>query len=173
MTIFIEVKNWIEKLVVRQQHAVTVLYESTPSSADDLKHPLALLQNSHEISNVIGRYACKRTKEQVAAPQVDQPLVQVTTIKNLQRVNALAPGKTLPLAPTGQTSIYGHNGADKVGLHPRIEEGLLRTRPDRAYLVQLYKHLADQQRTHIYSQILGREMQIIRASIALFAQAMD
>lgn len=122
MTILIEVQNWAEKLAVWQQRAVAVLYERSTPSADDLKDILALLQDSLEISDLIGRDASKRTKEQVAAPQAGQPLVQFTTIKNLQHLNAPAPGKTLPLALTGLTSIYGDNGADKVGLHPRIEE---------------------------------------------------
>jgi hypothetical protein len=107
VTILSEIQKWAEKLPVWQQHAVAVLYERPTPAAEDLEDILALLQDTHGIADVVGREARKLTKEQVAAPQAGQPLVQLTAIKNLQYVNALAPGKTLPLAPTGLTNIYG------------------------------------------------------------------
>jgi len=115
MTILSEIQKWSEKLPAWQQHAVAVLYERRTPSADDLEHILALLQGSHGITELVGREARKLTREQVAVPQADQPLVQLAAIKNLQYVNALAPGKTLSLAPTGLTNIYGDNGAGKSG----------------------------------------------------------
>lgn len=115
MTILSEIQKWAEKLPVWQQHAVAVLYERPTPSPDDLEDILALLQDSHGITDLVGREARKLTSEQVAAPQAGQPLVQLAAIKNLQYVNALAPGKTLPLAPSGLTNIYGDNGAGKSG----------------------------------------------------------
>jgi hypothetical protein len=115
MSILSEIQKWAEKLPVWQQHAVAVLYERSTPSADDLEDILALLQDSHGITDLVGREARKLTIEQVAAPQAGQPLVQLAAIKNLQHVNALAPGKTLPLAPSGLTNIYGDNGAGKSG----------------------------------------------------------
>jgi len=115
MTILSEIQKWSEKLPAWQQHAVAVLYERRTPSADDLEDILALLQGSHGITDLVGREARKLTREQVAVPQADQPLVQLAAIKNLQYVNALAPGKTLSLAPTGLTNIYGDNGAGKSG----------------------------------------------------------
>lgn len=115
MTILSEIQKWAEKLPVWQQHAVAVLYERSTPSADDLEDILALLQDSHGIPDLVGRETRKLTKEQVAAPPAGQPLVQLAAIKNLQYVNALAPGKTLPLAPAGLTNIYGDNGAGKSG----------------------------------------------------------
>lgn len=52
---------------------------------------------------------------QIAAPPVPNRLVQITSIKNLHNVNALAEGQSLPIAPTGLTIIYGENGAGKSG----------------------------------------------------------
>lgn len=115
MTILSEIQKWSEKLPVWQQHAVAVLYERPTPSADDLEDIFALLQDSHGIPDLVGREARKLTSEQVAVPQAGQPLVQLAAIKNLQNVNALAPGKTLPLAPAGLTNIYGDNGAGKSG----------------------------------------------------------
>lgn len=41
--------------------------------------------------------------------------MQLTAIRDLRGVNALAAGKTLPFAPAGLTVIYGDNGAGKSG----------------------------------------------------------
>lgn len=145
MTILSEIQKWAEKLPVWQQHAVAVLYERRTPSADDLEDILALLQDSHGMPDLVGREARKLTKEQVAAPQGGQSLVQLAAIKNLQYVNALAPGKTLPLAPTGLTNIYGDNGAGKSG-YTRVLKKACRARDQTEQIrPNAYKHplLAD------------------------------
>lgn len=140
MTILSEIQKWAEKLPVWQQHAVAVLYERPTPSADDLEDILALLQDSHGISDLVGREARKLTKEQVAAPQAGHPLVQLTAIKNLQHVNALAPGKTLSLAPTGLTNIYGDNGVGKSG-YTRVLKKACRARDQSEQIrPNAYKH---------------------------------
>jgi len=140
MTILSEIQKWAERLPKWQQHAVAVLYERPTPTADDLEDILALLKDSKGIPDVFGREARKLTKEQVAAPQAGQPVVQLTAIKNLQYVNALAPGKILPLAPTGLTSIYGDNGAGKSG-YTRVLKKACRAR-DQSELIRpnAYKH---------------------------------
>ncbi|CAM5788026.1 AAA family ATPase [Rhizobacter fulvus] len=140
MTILSEIQKWAEKLPVWQQHAVAVLYERPTPSADDLEDILALLQDTHGIADLVGREARKLTKEQVAVPQAGQPLVQLTAIKNLQNVNALAPGKVLSIAPTGLTNIYGDNGAGKSG-YTRVLKKACRAR-DRSEQIRpnAYKH---------------------------------
>lgn len=115
MSILSEIQTWAEKLPAWQQHAVALLYEHPTPSAADLEDILALLKASKGIPDPQGRRARVLTKEQVAVPQAGQPLVQLTSIKNLKNVNALASGKTLTLAPTGLTVIYGDNGAGKSG----------------------------------------------------------
>ena len=140
MTILSEIQKWAEKLPAWQQHAVAVLYERPTPTADDLEDILALLQDSKGIPDVIGREARKLTKEQVAAPQIGQPVVQLTAIKNLQHVNALAPGKTLPLAPTGLTNIYGDNGVGKSG-YTRVLKKACRARDQSEQIrPNAYKH---------------------------------
>lgn len=140
MTILSEIQKWAEKLPVWQQHAVAVLYERPTPTADDLEDILALLQDAHGIADIFGREALKLTKEQVAAPQVDQPFVQLTAIKNLQYVNALAPGKTLSLSPTGLTNIYGDNGVGKSG-YTRVLKKACRARDQSEQIrPNAYKH---------------------------------
>lgn len=145
MTILSEIQKWAEKLPAWQQHAVAVLYERPTPSVEDLEDILALLQDAHGIPNPVGRKPRKLTREQVAAPQAGQPLVQLTAIRNLQYVNALAPGKRLPLAPTGLTNIYGDNGAGKSG-YTRVLKKACRARDQSEQIrPNAYKHplLAD------------------------------
>ena len=145
MTILSEIQKWAEKLPVWQQHAVAVLYERPTPSIDDREDILALLQDSHGIPVLVSREARKLTREQVSAPQAGRPLVQLTAIRNLQHVNALAPGKRLPLAPTGLTNIYGDNGAGKSG-YTRVLKKACRARDQSEQIrPNAYKHplLAD------------------------------
>lgn len=140
MTILSEIQKWSEKLPTWQQHAVAVLYERPVPTAEDLEDILALLLDAHGIPDLFGRDARKLTTEQVAAPQAGQPVVQLTSIKNLQYVNALAPGKVLPLAPTGLTSIYGDNGVGKSG-YTRVLKKACRARDQSEQIrPNAYKH---------------------------------
>lgn len=140
MTILSEIQKWAEKLPAWQQHAVAVLYERPTPTAEDLEDILALLHDAHGIADIFGREASKLTKEQVAAPQAGQPLVQLTAIKNLQYVNALAPGKTLSLSPTGLTNIYGDNGVGKSG-YTRVLKKACRARDQSEQIrPNAYKH---------------------------------
>jgi energy-coupling factor transporter ATP-binding protein EcfA2 len=140
MTILSEIQKWSEKLPTWQQHAVAVLYERPVPTAEDLEDILALLLDTHGIPDLLGRDARKLTTEQVASPQAGQPIVQLTSIKDLQYVNALAPGKVLPLAPTGLTSIYGDNGVGKSG-YTRVLKKACRAR-DQSEPIRpnAYKH---------------------------------
>lgn len=140
MTILSEIQKWSEKLPTWQQHAVAVLYQRPVPTAEDLEDIFALLLDTHGIPDLLGRDARRLTTEQVASPQAGQPIVQLTSIKNLQYVNALAPGKVLPLAPTGLTSIYGDNGVGKSG-YTRVLKKACRAR-DQSEPIRpnAYKH---------------------------------
>lgn len=61
------------------------------------------------------RAPVKLAAAEVAAPPVPDRLVQITAIKNLCNVNALAANQRLPINPTGLTVVYGENGAGKSG----------------------------------------------------------
>lgn len=140
MTILGEIQKWSERLPTWQQHAVAVLYERPVPTAEDLEDILALLLDAHGIPDLFGRDARKLTTEQVAAPLAGQSIVQLTAIKNLQYVNALAPGKVLPLSPTGLTSIYGDNGVGKSG-YTRVLKKVCRARDQSEQIrPNAYKH---------------------------------
>ncbi|WP_416761171.1 AAA family ATPase [Roseateles sp. So40a] len=115
MTILNEIQKWAERLPAWQQHAVAILYERRRPEQEDLEAIYTLLLGSKGVPGLMEIEPRKLTQEQVGAAQVGERLVQLTAVKNLQHVNALAPGKTLALAPTGLTGIYGDNGAGKSG----------------------------------------------------------
>ena len=115
MTILSEIQKWAQKLPIWQQHAIAVLYERPTPTPDDLEDIWVLLKVSNGVEDLSGREARGLTSEQVAAPLAGKPVVQLTAIKNLRFVNALARDKTLPLSPTGLTNIYGDNGVGKSG----------------------------------------------------------
>lgn len=53
--------------------------------------------------------------------------VCLTELRDLQDVNALLPGQTLPFAPSGLTTVFGYNGAGKSG-YARVLKKLCRAR---------------------------------------------
>ena len=115
MTILQEIQKWSLTLPEWQQHAVAVLYKRPTLETTDIEHIYALLKLSKGIPDPEQREASKLTEDQVASPEQDAPVVKLQSIKNLQGINALARGKTLPLASEGLSIIYGDNGAGKSG----------------------------------------------------------
>jgi energy-coupling factor transporter ATP-binding protein EcfA2 len=115
LTILSEIQTWSESLPAWQRHAVAVLYEKSELSDDDFEHVYALLKAAKGIPDPQERAHRALTAEQVAAPQASASAVQLVAIKELRGVNALASGKTVPLAAEGLTVIYGDNGVGKSG----------------------------------------------------------
>ncbi|MFZ4287995.1 AAA family ATPase [Variovorax sp. HJSM1_2] len=115
MTILAAIQKWSESLPAWQRHAIAVLYERPTPTAADLDDIYALLKASKGIADPKSTQARVLTPEQVAAPHVEAGAVQLTAIRDLRGVNALAAGKSLPIAPAGLTVIYGDNGAGKSG----------------------------------------------------------
>ena len=75
----------------------------------------ALLKSAHGIVDPKGRVAKPVDPASVPSTPNASSLVQVTSIRDLQHVNALAEKQSLPIAATGLTVIYGGNGAGKSG----------------------------------------------------------
>lgn len=115
MTILAAIQKWSEGQPAWQRHAIAVLYERPTPTAADLDDIYALLKASKGIADPQNRQARVLTPEQVATPHVAAGAVQLTAIKDLRGINALAAGKTLPIAAAGLTVIYGDNGAGKSG----------------------------------------------------------
>ena len=133
MTILQEIYNWSKNLPLWQQDAIRRLYTDRTLSDADLEDLCAMTKAVHGIVDPQKRTPAGLAAAQIVAPPVPNRLVQITSIKNLQNVNALAEGQSLPIAPAGLTIIYGENGAGKSG-YSRVLKKACRAR-DQAEVI--------------------------------------
>jgi energy-coupling factor transporter ATP-binding protein EcfA2 len=140
LAILNEIQKWAQTQPAWQQHAIAVLYEQAELSEEDFEHVYALLKVEKGIPDPQHRTHRMLTPEQIAAPQAGRAEIQLTAIRDLRGVNALAPGKTLPLSSSGLTVIYGDNGAGKSG-YSRVLKQACRAR-DRSEKIRgnVYVH---------------------------------
>lgn len=115
MSILQEILKWSQDLPAWQQDAVRRLYHDRTLTDSDHEDLFALAKIEHGIPDAANRAPVPYATAQVAAAAVPNRLVQLTAIKNLRNVNALAAGKALPITADGLTIIYGENGAGKSG----------------------------------------------------------
>jgi hypothetical protein len=115
MTILQEIFKWAKSLPIWQQDAITRLVAKGALDATDIDDLYALLKLSHGISDPKGRTAKLVDPNSIPIPSDGSSLVQITSIRDLKHVNALAEAQTIPIATTGLTAIYGGNGAGKSG----------------------------------------------------------
>jgi hypothetical protein len=115
MTILQEILKWAEGLPTWQQDAISRLIAQGTLDAADTEDIYALLKSAHGIADPKGRVAKPVDLASVPSEPNASSLVQVTCIRDLQHVNALAEKQSLPIAPSGLTVIYGGNGAGKSG----------------------------------------------------------
>lgn len=115
MTILQQIQKWSETLPVWQRDAIARLYSKAELDEDDHAAIYAHLKSHHGIAGGEPAMAKTLSAEEVAAPPKQGRLVQITAIKNLRHVNALAFGQRLPISPQGLSVIYGENGSGKSG----------------------------------------------------------
>ena len=115
MTILQEILKWAKGLPTWQQDAISRLIAKGTLDAADTEDIYALLKSAHGIADPKGRVAKPVDLASVPSEPNASSLVQVTCIRDLQHVNALAEKQSLPIAPSGLTVIYGGNGAGKSG----------------------------------------------------------
>jgi hypothetical protein len=130
MTILQEIMKWSQGLPAWQQDAIARLYVRPELTAQDFDDLYSLLKSLHGIPDPEGRTPTKLAAEQMAAPQAPDRLIQLTAIKNLRNVNALAEGQRLPINQTGLSVIYGENGSGKSG-YSRVFKKACRARDQR------------------------------------------
>lgn len=131
MSILQEILSWSQKnLSPWQQDAVARLYANRTLSAADLDDLYALAKIEHGIGDPENRMPKSLLAEQIAESPVANRLVQLTGIKDLVNVNALAEGIRLPISANGLTVIYGENGAGKSG-YSRVLKRACRARDQR------------------------------------------
>jgi hypothetical protein len=115
MSILREILNWSKGLEDWQQDAIARLYVERELRAEDKEHVFALLRARFDIPDFENRVAITVDNADVVAAQVPNRLIQLVSIKNLERVNALAQKQSLPIGQTGLTVVDGQNGAGKSG----------------------------------------------------------
>lgn len=115
MSVVASILQWGSGLPAWQQHAISVLFAQGSLSANDDEEVYALLKAGHGIADPHKRAAQKIDVAKAAPVEQAKSLVQITAIKNLRNVNALAENQTLPISATGLTVIYGDNGSGKSG----------------------------------------------------------
>jgi ABC-type lipoprotein export system ATPase subunit len=115
MSILQEIHKWSQGQSAWQQDAIRRLYVDRNLSATDLDDLYALAKAAQGIEDPEKRTPITLADADLVAPPVPNRLVQITAIKDLVNVNALAEGQSLHISPTGLTVIYGENGAGKSG----------------------------------------------------------
>lgn len=134
MSILQKIHEWSQKLPAWQQDAIARLYADRQLGQAEVEQCYALLKATHGIPDPKNTIPIKLAPEQIAAPAVVDRLVQITAIKDLVSVNALAEGQRLAIHPTGLTIVYGENGAGKSG-YSRVLKKACRARDQREPLL--------------------------------------
>lgn len=134
MSIIQNIYQWSQGLQQWQQDAIARLYTDRSLLPADLEDLFALAKAEYGIEDPKQRIPSKLDAAQLAALPVPNRMVQISAIKNLQHVNALAEDQRLPIAPHGLTIIYGENGAGKSG-YSRVLKHACRARDRREPLL--------------------------------------
>ncbi|WP_439834985.1 AAA family ATPase [Aeromonas caviae] len=130
MSIIQEIYKWSKGLVLWQQDAIARLYQDRTLSATDLDDLYALAKAEVGIVDPDKRSPRILDDAQIAPPANPTRLTQLTAIKELANINALANGERIPIAVAGITVIYGENGAGKSG-YSRVFKHACRARDRR------------------------------------------
>lgn len=135
LTILQEIQKWSRGLPDWQQDAIRRLYDNRSLSAVDLEDLYAMAKAEQTIDDPFKRKPAKLLTATIAAPSVPNRVVQITSIRNLVNVNALAEDQTLQINPMGLTVIYGENGAGKSG-YSRVLKKACRARDQSEAILQ-------------------------------------
>jgi len=130
VSIIQEIHAWSKGLPAWQQDAIARLYQDRTLSAADLDDLYALAKAEVGIADPDDRKPKVLEDAQIAPPADSTRVVQLAAIKDLQNVNALANGGSVPIAVAGLTVIYGENGAGKSG-YSRVLKHACRARDRR------------------------------------------
>jgi energy-coupling factor transporter ATP-binding protein EcfA2 len=134
MSILREILNWSKGLEDWQQDAIARLYVERELRAEDKEHVFALLRARFDIPDFENRVAITVDNADVVAAQVPNRLIQLVSIKNLERVNALAQKQSLPIGQTGLTVVDGQNGAGKSGYSRVLKQACRARQPGKRIL---------------------------------------
>ena len=127
MSILQEILVWTRSLPAWESDAIARLFAKQNLGTEDIDDLFALLKAEHGIPDSKGRKANKLSADQIPAPAQPDIHVELSGIKNLQHVNAIANNQKLAFAPKGLTVIYGDNATGKSG-YSRVMKRACRAR---------------------------------------------
>ena len=115
MSVLQEIFSWAKDLPPWEVDALSGLLSKPSLTMADYENLFALLKAEHGIPDPKGRVPTKLDANIAPLPSQSADQVQLTAIKNLVRVNAIAEARKLPIGAAGLTVVYGDNGAGKSG----------------------------------------------------------
>lgn len=117
MSILNEIQEWSKNLSAWQQDAVARLYSNRNLSVADMEDLYALAKAEAGIPDQDGRVANKLQDAQIAPPAASTRHVQLTGIREVNNVNALANGGRLPIALAALPSFMARTGPASLAIH--------------------------------------------------------
>lgn len=135
LSILKEIHTWSAELPEWQQDAIRRLYNNRSLSAQDIDDLYAMAKAERNIEDPSNRKPAKLLSTAIAAPAVPNRVVQITCIRDLVDVNALAEGQKLAINPVGLTIVYGENGSGKSG-YSRVLKKACRARDQSEPILQ-------------------------------------
>ncbi len=130
MTVIQEIFKWATEQPIWQQDTIARLYAERELGAEDLDDIYSLLKVEYGIPDPQNRIACTLPPIRPDTPQTPGQKIQLTAIKDLKKVNAIAEDECIPISASGLSVIYGDNGAGKSG-YSRVLKKACRARDQR------------------------------------------
>lgn len=130
MSLIEEILKWAQNdLKPWQSDAARRLFRRSVLSADDFKDLYALLKAEHGIPDTENRQSRPIGPTDVPDTATDTFSVVLLGMHDLEHVNSIAEGQSLPFSPTGLTVVYGPNASGKSG-YSRVLKRACRARDE-------------------------------------------
>ena len=125
-----EILAWAESRPSWQRDALRRLFHSGSLSSQDLQELTHVCRKDVglEVPDPVPP-AKPLTNGDIAGQNIGASMISLTSIANIENINALAPKLSLPFAESGLSVVYGDNGAGKSG-YARILKHACRARGD-------------------------------------------
>lgn len=114
MALINKILSWSTTLPVWQRDAIRRLFQQEDLTQQDYEDLYAMLKAAHGIPDPQNRQPIPLAAKHLPA-KITEATVVLKAMRDLQHVNRIASGQTLPFSPTGITVIYGENSSGKSG----------------------------------------------------------
>ncbi len=144
MSVYADILSWSLTRPDWQRDALRRLFLNPQLEPNDIEELLQICKAEHGLldHNVSHEPLASHHFQE---PDSSLPPVSLTSISNVQNINALAPGQTLSFSPEGITVIFGNNASGKSG-YIRLLKKVCRSR-----------HTQEQILSNIFVSVAGEE----------------